>query len=203
MDSHSVSLALPQAPDAEWRVDVPMRAFQGGYYPHLIRLYTHLGVAFRKADFSFSFTSLLAPPKNTSVEFHPHFLYEGVSRKKGMSMPTSRQAKLGKQASAARHFIANIQAKMTYAGWLFVTFILWARFALLCAPLFRPKDVRDLTWAEWVERYSASGPLARWTGVSGAWNRFINDICLPMFSGTCSATYEDVWQHPAEEFLGE
>ena len=31
MDSHSVSLAPPGLPsDLEWRVDVPMRSFQGG-----------------------------------------------------------------------------------------------------------------------------------------------------------------------------
>ncbi|TKY88424.1 hypothetical protein EX895_002776 [Sporisorium graminicola] len=49
------------------RIDVPMRAFTGGYYPQLLALYRHLGIRIRKTNFTYSFATLLpstaaAPP---------------------------------------------------------------------------------------------------------------------------------------------
>ncbi|KAI0035259.1 splicing factor, Prp19-binding domain-containing protein [Vararia minispora EC-137] len=204
MDSHSASLALPSVPDKEWRVDVPMRAFQGGYYPQLIRLYSHLGVAFRKADFSYSFTKLSSLPEGTSaksLDLHPHFLYEGASGKRGISTPSSRRLKVPEEASPIRRAFSQIGMSVHHALWTFLMLCLWLRLVILCAPLFRPKDIKEITWEEWVERHIPCGPISRWTGFAAAWNSFVEDLCVPMFSGICSATREDVLQHPAEEFL--
>nr|CDI55708.1 conserved hypothetical protein (N-terminal fragment) [Melanopsichium pennsylvanicum 4] len=39
------------------RIDVPMRAFTGGYYPQLLALYRHLGITLRQTNFTYSFAS--------------------------------------------------------------------------------------------------------------------------------------------------
>ncbi|KAF5361596.1 hypothetical protein D9758_007390 [Tetrapyrgos nigripes] len=59
MDCSSISLPNPGNKE-EWRVDVPMRSFQGGYYKKLISLYRFLGVGFRASNFSYSFSNLHA-----------------------------------------------------------------------------------------------------------------------------------------------
>jgi hypothetical protein len=206
MDSHSASLALPDAPDAEWRVDVPMRAFQGGYYPQLIRLYTHLGVAFRKADFSYSFTTLAHPPEREqsakTLDLRPHFLYEGASGKKGLAIPAAKCTKAEQEPSFIRRTFARTRLNLVHTLGVVAVLFLWLRFIILCAPSFRPKNIHEMTWEEWVAKYSPSGPLARWTGLAAAWERFLNELCMPMYSCICSANRDDVFQHPAEEFLG-
>src|ERR1700731_5783 len=60
-----------------------------GYYPRLISLYRHLGVKFRQADFSYSF-SLLAP--STSAQGRrlvTTTLYNGASGRAGLGMPST------------------------------------------------------------------------------------------------------------------
>ncbi|KAH8101635.1 hypothetical protein BXZ70DRAFT_106039 [Cristinia sonorae] len=92
MDSHSVSVEVPGY-EGEYRVDVPMRSFQGGYYPQLIALYKHLGVRFREADFTYSFSSLNAGAGHahqTPQRFmKTTMIYNGQSGLKGVGMPTS------------------------------------------------------------------------------------------------------------------
>lgn len=46
------------------RIDVPMRAFTGGYYPQLLALYRHLGIRTKKTNFTYSFATL-PPPSPT------------------------------------------------------------------------------------------------------------------------------------------
>lgn len=107
---HSSSLEIPT--DAErlnenmsekerktakaWRVDVPMRSFQGGmcrasetdrflngvgYYPQLLALYRHLRIPIIASDFTFSFSSL---PQVPSQPIEAHFIHAGSS---GLSIP--------------------------------------------------------------------------------------------------------------------
>lgn len=117
MDSHSISLTLP-GEAGKWRVDVPMRSFQGGkritlseqslcvinratgYYPQLIALYTRLGVLFRRSNFTYSFSFLNALPSHCTEEsekdlvhqdaftIRPTVIYNGSSGRSGISVPT-------------------------------------------------------------------------------------------------------------------
>ncbi|KAK7688299.1 hypothetical protein QCA50_008670 [Cerrena zonata] len=91
MDSRSVSLDLPGC-EEEYRVDVPMRSFQGGYYPQLIALYKHLGVKFRTTDFSYSFSTL--SPSSTGTPLRGEnmktvMIYNGSSGTRGVGIPSS------------------------------------------------------------------------------------------------------------------
>ncbi|KAI0271608.1 splicing factor, Prp19-binding domain-containing protein [Gloeopeniophorella convolvens] len=181
MDSHSVSLTLP-GEAGEWRVDVPMRSFQGGYYPQLIALYTRLGVPFRRADFSYSFSvldTLPTPPpvptpahahadtrdvKKPTLALRPTLIYDGASGRSGISVPTALA-----EASSPRRGSAGARARA---------------------------DVGRVGRA-----HGAAWPLARAAGLDARWRAFVQDVCAPLFSAVCTASGDDVAAHPAEEFL--
>lgn len=80
------------------RIDVPMRAFTGGYYPQLLALYRHLGVRVRRMNFTYSFATLPASPTILEKEGlqpyateapSPTILYNGANGFRGVSLPSS------------------------------------------------------------------------------------------------------------------
>ncbi|KDQ19910.1 hypothetical protein BOTBODRAFT_101781 [Botryobasidium botryosum FD-172 SS1] len=93
MDSNSISVTVPteEGNKAEMRIDVPMRSFQDGYYTHLIRLYRHVGVNFRIADFSYSFSALKAPVNGAKPKIETFMIYNGQSGRAGVSIPSARK----------------------------------------------------------------------------------------------------------------
>ncbi|KAI0044365.1 hypothetical protein FA95DRAFT_1583773 [Auriscalpium vulgare] len=212
MDSHSVSLSLPGETE-EWRVDVPMRSFQGGYYPQLIALYKRLGVSFRRADFSYSFSYLTSLPASdasispkapisSALSLKPTLIYDGASGRSGISIPTTLTAAY---AALAPNSLERISARLTVIVTFAVSMLLlgynFLRLQLLAAPLLRGKAARELTWAEWAEQATPRGLLARLLGLDEQWRAFVADVCAPLFSAVCTAAREDVDAHPAEEFL--
>ena len=66
----SASVSIPNAArTASDRVDLPMRAFAGGFYSNLRALYDHLGVAYHEQPFVFHFSSDRLRPRA------PHFVH--------------------------------------------------------------------------------------------------------------------------------
>ena len=226
MDSHSISLTLP-GEAGEWRVDVPMRSFQGGkcftsseklcvmngvagYYPQLIALYTRLGVLFRRSNFSYSFSFINALPSHVhrdAFAIRPTVIYNGASGRTGISVPTAlKQVYTTLPHQPLRRTFRRARARLTF----FLTFGLsmailvyfFVRLQFLASPWLRGKNARELSWAEWAERMTPRGSLARITGLDTRWRAFMQDLCLPLFSAVCTAPREDIEEHPAEEFLG-
>ncbi|KAF8337931.1 uncharacterized protein EI90DRAFT_3041067 [Cantharellus anzutake] len=191
----------------ELRVDVPMRSFQGGYYPFLLALYTHLGVAFRTANFSYSFSNL-HPTSSTdnSLSLQPWFLYNGRSALGGISVPSRRRARAPIQ-SQMNYCVVMLQFLSITLPFLFL-FALSAllylfnfiRLAILSCPIFYSKDSTE-TFGDWALRTTPRGPLTRWTKADIAWLEFIRSIVRPLFSALCTAAEEDIYQHPAPEIL--
>ncbi|KAJ9475788.1 hypothetical protein PHBOTO_005851 [Pseudozyma hubeiensis] len=61
-------------PRRSLRIDVPMRAFTGGYYPQLLALYRHLGIRTKRTNFTYSFATLpatLSLPASASASLSP------------------------------------------------------------------------------------------------------------------------------------
>ncbi|KAI9445516.1 hypothetical protein H4582DRAFT_2095155 [Lactarius indigo] len=236
VDSHSLSLTLP-GEEGKWRVDVPMRSFQGGkhslqlvravgsasscaingvtgYYPQLIAFYTRLGVLFRRSNFSYSFSFLDALPSHrmeesekdsvdqTAFAIHPTLIYDGASGRAGISVPTvlkqvytTLPRRTFQRARAQLAFLFAFAFSMACLGFFFL------RLQFLASPWLRGSSARELSWAEWAERMTPRGPLARMAGLDARWRAFVQDVCLPLFSAVCTAPREDVEEHPAEEFL--
>jgi hypothetical protein len=58
LDSASVSIASSSSPTGFDRIDLPMRAFAGGYYSKLKAMYDHLGLEYRAQSFLFIFSTM-------------------------------------------------------------------------------------------------------------------------------------------------
>ncbi|KAK0198042.1 splicing factor, Prp19-binding domain-containing protein [Armillaria mellea] len=184
MDSSSISLPLP-GQDQDWRVDVPMRSFQGGYYKQLIALYKRLGVKFTPRDFSYSFS--LLSTSETGRQITAEMIYNGSSGLGGVSMPSTLddppKPELGLTLRAA--------AKTWTIGLL-----LW-----LSIPMVRSPGIKTMTYKTWVEKTRPTGLLAKWTGFEQVWTEFTHAIMVPLFSAVCTAPEQEVLDHPVEEFL--
>ncbi|KAI0307505.1 splicing factor, Prp19-binding domain-containing protein [Multifurca ochricompacta] len=213
MDSHSVSLTLP-GEVGEWRVDVPMRSFQGGYYPQLIALYTSLGVLFRRSNFSYSFSSLDTLPSQraghsekgtvqpATLALHPTLIYGGDSGRAGISVPSAlKQVYTALPHYTLRRVRARLAMYLTFALSMISLALIFIRLQLLASPWLRGSNAKDLTWGEWTEQMTPRGPLARIVGLDARWGAFMQDVCLPLFSAVCTAPWSDVQDHPVEEFL--
>ncbi|KAA1468417.1 hypothetical protein DENSPDRAFT_863571 [Dentipellis sp. KUC8613] len=210
MDSHSVSIT-PPGYSGEWRVDVPMRSFQGGYYTQLIALYKHLGVSFREADFSYSFSYLPSTPTLTpstpheksspppTLRLFPSMIYGGASGRAGVHIPTALR-----HTSFSLHPTRLLAHLLFLAAFALSTLVLlynYLRLLLFSTPLLRPRNIAELSWEEWAARMTPRGVLSRWLALDRRWEQFAENVCIPLFSAVCTAAREDVLAHPAEEFL--
>lgn len=177
MGASSVSVPLPDSGDS-WSVDVPMRSFQGGYYPQLIALYKSLGVAFRKADFSYSFSFLTPPTKDHGRKITATMIYNGGS------------FLLHKTWSTGLFVILTAQLLLCYVMTLFYSL-----------PFWRSSKLSAMKFGDWAKNVAPKGMLARRTGMDIAWQDYFQTVLLPLFSAVCTAPEMDIFNHPAEEFL--
>ncbi|KLO20421.1 hypothetical protein SCHPADRAFT_923586 [Schizopora paradoxa] len=161
MDAHSINISLstPDPLNDVFRVDVPMRSFLDGYYPHLIKLYKHVGIEFQRANYSYSLSKLSFASGKRKMK--TAVLYNGNSGLSGISMPSDTY---DSNESCSR---------------------------------FR----RDTTFGAWIEGNCPRNPLARLLRFDTSWNLLCYDILLPLFSGICTASREEILNHPVLDFL--
>ncbi|KAI3558387.1 hypothetical protein CABS02_01534, partial [Colletotrichum abscissum] len=65
-DSASVAIREESSGSIE-RIDLPMRALAGGYYPNVMRMYDHLGIPYHPIRFLFSFAKSLPARKPDTI----------------------------------------------------------------------------------------------------------------------------------------
>ncbi|EGO19464.1 hypothetical protein SERLADRAFT_442940 [Serpula lacrymans var. lacrymans S7.9] len=199
MDSSSISVPITKDRKSDWRIDVPMRSFQGGYYPQLLALYKHLGVKFRQANFSYSFSLLssfntLKAPKMTTT-----MIYNGQSGRAGVSMPSSLTVANSKSLPTQ---VTNYT--VSYGLFVISTIYLllnYLRLIMLSIPCLRSARAPEMTFREWIEYAAPIGFIGQILGSEASWKDFSYDVLVPLFSAVCTAPEEDVTEHPAEEFL--
>ncbi|KAG6814426.1 hypothetical protein H0H92_007429 [Tricholoma furcatifolium] len=204
MDCSSVSLPRSDgAVDEVWRVDVPMRSFQGGYYPRLIAFYRRLGVALKEENFTYSFSMLALPSKKSGRRITTSLIYNGSSGRKGLGMPAILDEPY--QATKGKGFLTRAFTRLWTLGLFFLLTlgmgICFLRSVYYSIPLCRPKSLEKMTFGEWAERTIPKSFLARWIGMDLAWKNYTDNVLVPLFSGICTAPEEDMRQHPVEEFL--
>ncbi|KAF8323145.1 hypothetical protein DL93DRAFT_2147213 [Clavulina sp. PMI_390] len=210
MDAYSIDV---KTPDGIQKVDVPMRAFQGGYYPNLIALYRSLGVQLRVSNFSYSFSWLEFAQNTTNLALRPHLIYDGASGRGGISMP-SRWFSNDDDAwratpSKASSFISNLSRTIFFVLpkilvsllFLFHLALFFLRLHALSVPMLFRQDSTE-TLAEWTSRTAPSNWIARAIGLDTAWLNFVDFIVVPLFSAVCTAPAQDIYQHPVNEILG-
>ncbi|KAJ4485481.1 splicing factor, Prp19-binding domain-containing protein [Lentinula aciculospora] len=199
MDSSSITLPVP-GKEQEWRIDVPMRSFQSGYYNTLISLYNHLGISFRKTDFSYSFSRLIPEHGDTTRKIATEMIYNGNSGIAGVSTPSSMKMS-GKMLSSIHAAAAEAYVFGIFTLMCIKMLILYIRVLFLSIPTFRHKDVEEMTFRTWSTSTIPRGFLARWTMLDLAWIQFTQDVLVPLFSAVCTAPENKVYDYPVEEFL--
>lgn len=104
------------------------------------------------------------------------------------------------------HGIAIRAASKAWTTGLFLllTFQLllcYLRVLYLSLPIRRSR-VETMTFGEWAKESIPTGTLARWTTFDAVWADFTMSVLVPLFSAVCTASENDILEHPVEEFLG-
>ncbi|KAF8633938.1 hypothetical protein AX15_001122 [Amanita polypyramis BW_CC] len=196
MDSSSIDIA---AGDKVWRIDVPMRSFQGGYYPQLISFYRKLGVSFRKCNFSYSFSTLACSGKLGRIR--TTMIYNGLSGLAGISMPSGIDRKSEHSKDIFSVFIYKTQSFWVFLAMALLLLFCYLRLLCYAIPVLRPDRWKTLTFSAWVAETVPTHVIARLLGLDVAWKDFTHSTLLPLFSAVCTAPKEDVLSHPVEEIL--
>ncbi|KAF8203755.1 splicing factor, Prp19-binding domain-containing protein [Pholiota molesta] len=201
MDSSSISLA-PSSLEHDWRIDVPMRSFQGGYYPNLIALYRRLGVKFRQADFSYSFSSLSFPSSTwCDRSITTTMIYNGASGRAGVSKP-----------SVLDRHIPKTHGHIPASGlkfWTWVLFLYMTLQVIICylitiihsLPFWRSPNIPNLTFAQWTSQTTPKSLLAKLIRLDTFWEEYVQVVLIPLVSAVCTSPEADVMNHPMEELL--
>ncbi|KAI0074799.1 hypothetical protein K474DRAFT_1600937 [Panus rudis PR-1116 ss-1] len=201
MDARSVSLELPGLED-ELRVDVPMRSFQGGYYPQLISLYNHLGVKFRERDFTYSFSTV--SPASSSPSFSPlrsedmktTMIYNGASGTRGIGFPSSLLPSPSTKDQV--DLLLTVVEHAHAFGVYLVSVLLLFRLLSKWTPVRPP---RTTTLRIWTEHTTPTHPFLTFFNLDTKWREFIAEVIIPLFSAVCTAGEEYIWDMPVEEIL--
>ncbi|KAG9016616.1 hypothetical protein FRB90_002777 [Tulasnella sp. 427] len=198
MDSASISVLLTDGKSV--RVDVPMRSFQEAYYSNLVQLYREIGVGFRPAHFTYSFSTIRKSRKGTTKEtetpwLETTLLYNGRSGFKGVSRPGSASVS---GCTAVLPLMGQLVAFVVSTFFLLVNYL---RLLVLSVPhrLWAPSRTERLD--EWMRRTTPRNWISRRLGFDESWKRFVGEVLVPLFSCVCTSTIEDVWAMPVEEVL--
>lgn len=187
--------------DSEYRVLSLTLIVTSGYYDTLISLYKHLGISFRKTDFSYSFSRLIPETVYAPRKITTDVIYNGNSGIAGMSIPSSMR--LNEKVLSSIHAAASgAHAYGIFTLMCFKLLILYIRVLFLSIPIFRPQGVEEMTFRTWSASTTPRGFIAQCTMLDLAWVEFTQDLLVPLFSAVCTAPESNVYDHPVEEFLG-
>ncbi|KAJ5812330.1 hypothetical protein N7474_008631 [Penicillium riverlandense] len=167
------SIALPSDENDEpiW-ADVPMRAFAGGFYHHLIRMYDYLGVKYHSQPFLFSFTRLPRRPQRESIP-SPRMIY-----------------------ASNFHRLPPIPRTQDLVQWM-----LEAAFAMLCYFWFTICVFLVTPVAEDLQSGSAGESLDAYLRRIHLPRSYVADYLLPLISSVCTCSHEELLQFPASDVL--
>ena len=172
-----------------------------GYYKHLIELYKSLGIKFREANFTYSFSSL-HQGKSEEQSIKTTFIYNGASGRAGFGRPSNFPPSVNKRQYQDTLF-QKIWADLQYLIFIFQTVLCFLITLYHSLPFRRPNSVDDVVFRNWVNCVAPQGLLARLAGMDDAWNSYVKMVLVPLFSAICTSPAADVMDHPMEDFLGK
>ncbi|CEH14530.1 hypothetical protein CBOM_02368 [Ceraceosorus bombacis] len=186
------------------RVDTPMRSFNAGYYPRLLRLYRRIGIKTRPSNFTFSFSTLSSAASGRPGP-SPHLLYEGSSGARGVSLPSrlfmtsnalgqeslQSEGSAGAAALVSRH-VDSLKAYLSTLITLIISYLYLLIVALWHHHLGNTTDPTHPL---------ATTPLSDWCEHHKLRRSFVDTILIPMFSAVMTARGQTVKEAPAAEIL--
>ncbi|SPO41734.1 uncharacterized protein PSFLO_07216 [Pseudozyma flocculosa] len=230
-DSATVAAAAPATAGKSMRIDVPMRAFTGGYYPELLALYRHLGIRVRRTNFTYSFASLpsrldastdSASPALDSGPA-PSLIYNGASGLRGISMPSAIS---WRRSDEDNSIAARLAAASAYFGRVLLIVFSYLQLLLLASwhhHLGHTSDPHHPIYTMTLQQFALdplpstspafkSQPPSLWPlgglrlpPMLRSWlvvsPAFLHATVVPLFSAVMTCSAESVLQSPAAEVL--
>ncbi|PWZ01807.1 hypothetical protein BCV70DRAFT_210096 [Testicularia cyperi] len=164
--------------DRMLRIDVPMRAFTGGYYPELLSLYRHLGIRTQQTNFTYSFASDNSAPQRPPLRVNteqitssdmlvesatprapqPTVLYNGANGMRGISLPSGllvpkpRKAYHTSAIGSAQALIRQVAGICTYFIEMF--FLVLAYLQLLVIALWHHRTGHTTSLDHPIRKYT-------------------------------------------------
>jgi hypothetical protein len=187
-----------------WTVDVPMRSFQGGYYPKLIALYRHLGIPLVSTHYTFSFARLYygstsssaTTPNQITKPSRPHFIHSGASGQSIPSLPSSA-------FKSPLALITSLLTLIAYAGcYLLLLALAFLSYHDLLPTLFSGSlsDFNNQI-ASFLYHPIPIPYLPLYTPLGRVWRSFISDIVIPLFSSVGTMPEDEVYRTPVKVLL--
>ncbi|KAI3478965.1 hypothetical protein L1887_59046 [Cichorium endivia] len=207
------------------RIDVPMRAFTGGYYPQLLALYRHLGIRARKTNFTYSFARFTdASFKGERNAPEPSLLYNGANGVRGISLPASLMRMESEGIVRVSAVLQCVRRLRVYFGSLVVMVLGYVQLLIIALwhsmlghtadanhPL-RTHTLRDLVRDPFPRRSPRTSSSKLRYGaerlaeavlrrVARLDERFVEQTLAPLFSAVMTCSLDAVWASPATEVL--
>ncbi|KAJ5095262.1 hypothetical protein N7532_007553 [Penicillium argentinense] len=172
------SIAIPSRDEKNQQVwaDVPMRAFAGGFYHNLIRMYDYLEVAYNAQPFLFSFTRLprhQEPPSIPSCIPSPQMVYASNFHQ---FPPAPRTADL------VRWAVEAVYAIVCYCWFTICCFFI--------APY--EEDPKTGRLCESLDEYLRRMWMPR---------HYVTNYLVPLISSVCTCSHEELLCFPASDVL--
>ncbi|RMD42150.1 hypothetical protein DV735_g3014, partial [Chaetothyriales sp. CBS 134920] len=182
LDSASVSLPVrdQSRPD---RIDLPMRAFAGGYYPNLRAMYEYLGVEYQAQQFLYSFS------KNVSIVTQE----EDINA--GSISPKMKWRSYFAHSSNLHRMPGEPPQGMPLSAWLMeILYVLvcYIWFSASCR-FQRPRPADSTSNGERLDEYLHRIRLP---------NYFVTYYVLPVLSSIATCSHTELLNFPAADVTG-
>lgn len=173
LDSSSLSVPNPETGNVD-RIDLPMRAFAGGFYSNLMAMYDFLQVEYRPQKFLFGFSSIASKHRCTSQNF---------------------QERLDFIHSSNNHILFPIRPQtvtlishLCEIGYL----IVWYAWFTMCCFLVPPFPATRTMPCESLRSYIRRIRLPKY---------FVSSYLLPLFSSVATCPHEALLEFPAQDLI--
>ncbi|EEH11570.1 conserved hypothetical protein [Histoplasma capsulatum G186AR] len=205
----SASITAPTEDGKGVRVDLPMRAFAGGFYSNLRRMYKHLGVKYVPIQFLFPLSQVPGSRKSSLSSSHGRendadCHGEGDDEKTIPSKPYFIH-------SSNNHRIPPVRPEhLGFWGWTteFVYLSLCFLWYTLCCFLIPPyssrnryQSVSSLTGATRIEDASLAETLGEYLERIMLPKYFTQNYIIPQFSAVTTCSHEDLLKFPAKDLI--
>jgi hypothetical protein len=157
----------------ERRIDLPMRAFAGGFYSHLKAMYDYLAVGYHPQRFLFSFAKLENEPHG-DVRPSPHFIHSSNNHR----IPPIRPPQRG----LLSWILDTIYITFCYTYFTLCCFLVPSR------PSSPSRNIPSESLHSYLQRIRLP-------------SRFVNDYLLPLMCSVATCPLETLLDFPAQDIL--
>ncbi|KAI7892438.1 uncharacterized protein EV154DRAFT_505148 [Mucor mucedo] len=193
MDAASISVG----PEKDFRIDVPMRSYMSGYYSHLSKLYEHLDIPAKKANFSFGWYRIMQSAKKRQSSIDPsqvasytdhnsYLVYSGARTVGYLDMVTSNTiTTFWDYLTEIGNFLWRaFVVAMSYV-WIMAISLYFHHAGHLTDP---DHSICNMTLGDFFKTYKFH-PF------------FVHEIFVPLFAAVCTNSYDSMLKYPASDIL--